>query len=110
MPSLSDIVADEAIVILPFGADKVTVGYHPGVLTTKNIKLIQSNDSDPNTVIDFTCKLIASWDLTDGGAPIPITPDGVDGIPIMILKRIVTACMADAGEQVGEAPSDSVAS
>ena len=107
MPSLQEIVADISTVILPFGADKVTVGYHPGVLTTKNIKMIQGNDSDPNSVIDFTCLLIANWDLTDGGEPIPVTPEGVDTIPIMILKKIVTACMEDAGQEVGEVPLDS---
>jgi len=40
-------------------------------------------------VVDTLAQVLASWDLTDGGEPIPLTREGIASVPLDILSKIL---------------------
>lgn len=107
MPKLSNIQNKKA----PFAADfkdgdVVTGHYRPYAYDAKMEAAIAEMGDDPPKeqlvkLRQMSAALIIDWDLTDDAdKAIPLTVEGLQGVPSSVLVKIVRACADD--QTVGE--------
>lgn len=99
---LASIEHDVATTVVHYSGMEAKVEYRPSVLTPAGVaKFQQSTDFDE--VAAFICGtetqdgLVVSWDITRGKRKVPVTADGMSGIPLSLLQAIAFGCMEDQG-------------
>jgi hypothetical protein len=96
MPRLSSVAPDEDTLIVPFGAEHLTVAYRPSLITQRLAEQMQAS-VDNAVILEALSGLLVSWDLEDNnGRPIPVTPDGLKDVPIPVLVRVAQTMVAAA--------------
>ena len=90
--SLRALAADRQTLRIDYGeAGDLNITFTPSLVTEKLIRQIRAitADSDVDEMADAInatlLRLVESWDVTDdNGAVIPLTPDGMGDVPIMV--------------------------
>lgn len=77
-------------------AGEFGVSYRPAEYTPAWQKRITTVGEDPDAFARHLAPVLASWELTDGGKPYPLTPDTLCALGMDIINAIVTAIAADA--------------
>lgn len=74
-----------------------TVGYHPDRYTMEvHARLQLMNESDGlDAMADLMATLISEWDLTEDGAPYPITKENLMALGLPLMGAISEAVQAD---------------
>jgi hypothetical protein len=98
MPSLDELEADTARLQALYRNITVTFDYHParvGMNLQRAIAAVTRPPHDMGPIADELAKILAAWDLTRAGEPIPITPDGIGSLPMGIASAIGQVVMED---------------
>lgn len=100
MPKLSELMADEAPLTIPFELGELHVVYRPRVVTpewqTAIGKAEMGDDYEPMLYGPLKEALV-SWDLENSdGAPYPITSESMATIPRHILTNLLVAVIRTA--------------
>lgn len=82
---------------LPIGVDELTVSFHPDRLIAVQRQLAEFAATEPpqfERLIAILVEILESWDLTEGGMPVPITYANLERLPAQFLVDLVLACGA----------------
>lgn len=96
MPSLKTILKPMGTLLIPFGAENVSVTYRPQYLTPEfeeKLKGLSDEDKATEAFLELFCSVIVSWDLKNDDAdptPIPITKEGLRAVPYDILGEVLS--------------------
>ncbi len=101
---LAVISDDVAEALVEYAGHEFRVRYHPGKYDDGFHKHF-SEATARESVNYYLTELLASWDLVRAGAPIPLTAEGVETIPLPIKLKIVRAVEADVLNPTITAPS-----
>lgn len=104
--------SNTAAVRIDYGeAGDINILYRPNALTEKTIRrlsVLQDSanvdfDANMSAIVGMLVQLIASWDLTANGEPVPITVEALEEVPIAIRMDVLRAILEDGrlGEQIG---------
>lgn len=78
------------------------VTYRPNVITAERLERIDERQEpgEPSPFISFLVDVIEDWDVMRGSKKVPLTVEGLDSVPLPLLKLIYVAMMKDvaAGE------------
>lgn len=92
MPALDSLKRpDPVTVTVDFGGETVTVTFNQNAMTKRWVKQIQAGleAEDIETSSRSLVDLIMSWDILDSnGAPVPVTVDVLDDLPLPFLRAI----------------------
>jgi hypothetical protein len=77
-----------------YGRDKFMVRYHPSSYDDAFHKEFVARDSR-GSVNYYLSQLLAGWDLTRDGQPIPIAPETIEPLPLPVKIAIVQAIEVD---------------
>lgn len=111
---LSDAVSPARPITVPFVGDVLNVEYRPMSYTPEQLDKMQADAAkakDPKAavagMVDQMLKLLVSWDLTqdDGSTPIPITAEGLRGVPLNVYTEVMRAVARDQTSGEVDAPS-----
>lgn len=95
MPSLKSILKPMETLVVPFGAENVSVTYRPQYLTPEfeeKLKALNTEDKATEAFLELFCSVIVSWDLKaddNDPTPIPITKDALRPVPYDILGDVL---------------------
>lgn len=95
MPSLKSILKPMETLVVPFGAENVSVTYRPQYLTPEfeeKLKALNTEDKATEAFLELFCSVIVSWDLKadeNDPAPIPITKEALRPVPYDILGDVL---------------------
>jgi hypothetical protein len=88
-----------------FGPKAFKITYRPEMATREKLREYtrQLEEAPEGTALDvtmeFICDLVAGWEITKGGEPIPITPETLaNDVPLPVLNAIRAAIYSDVGE------------
>lgn len=86
-----------------FGGEVINLSYRENIYTLgfqrRLFKALDEQSAD--LLAESFGELIASWDLLEDGQPVPLTPEGVERVPLPILAAVDRA-IGDALEVPGE--------
>ena len=105
MTSFADILGGPRHLTLQGG---LQVSYLPAVVTPALMsKILAGVDSDDPAASlaayrDTIPVFLDSWDLEDDGVPVPITPEGVDNVPLAILNLVLEGILEDRDRRASE--------
>jgi hypothetical protein len=92
---------------VPFMGQSCKITYDPMVLTQERLSTAMRGGDDK--FIEFFCELVKSWDVKKGNKNVPLTPNSVKSVPMLLLKaiygHIMTLGEGDVDE--GKASNDS---
>jgi hypothetical protein len=100
---LSDLLGTRTLEV-PFAGQTITVTYKLAERTPAAMEAAV----DTKLVKDDLPRLLESWDLMRDGAPLPVTVESVNQVPLPALQAIYMAIVTDDG--LGEVSSSSGAS
>lgn len=95
MPSLKSILKPMETLVVPFGAENVSVTYRPQYLTPEfeeKLKALNTEDKATEAFLELFCSVIVSWDLKadeNDPTPIPITTEALRPVPYDILGDVL---------------------
>lgn len=95
MPSLKSILKPSETLVIPFGAESVTVTYRPQYLTPEfeeKLKALNEEEKATEAFLELFTTVIESWDLKADDAdaqPIPLNKSALRPVPYDILGEIV---------------------
>jgi hypothetical protein len=98
MPSLDELESGIAHLSVPYKGLTVEIDYYPDRVSMNMQRAIAVLSRPPHDVGPITEELalvLADWDLTRGGEPVPITPDGVGSLGIALSSAIGGSIMED---------------
>lgn len=97
MPDLHELEAGRARLVVPFRSLEIVVEYHPDRVSGRTMAALRRAqvDNDPSAIFAEVGQLLAAWDLTRDGEPIPITEDGVQSVGALVTLAIVMAILGD---------------
>ena len=102
MPDLASLQA--ARLEVAFGDATIVVVYRPALVTkaTRDAVrgLVEQSDFDP--FFAELARVLLAWDLTSGGVPIPLTPEGFAGVGVSIIGSIMNAIVSDVSNPTWE--------
>jgi len=88
-----------------FMGQTTKVTYDPMYLTSENLTKAQSGKDED--FVEFFTHAIKSWEVRRGNKPVPINANSLMTIPLVFLRAIFFAIMAEAeGEDEGKASND----
>lgn len=92
---------------VPFMGQTCKITYDPMVLTQERLAVAMQGTDDE--FIDFFCEVIKNWDVTRSAKKVPLTPAGVKGVPMLLLKAIYNhvLSMGEGDYDEGKASNDS---
>ena len=99
-------------------ASGLSFAYRPDAVTPALLARIlrgaEAAETEPMEALaayrDTIPAFVVSWDLVNEGEPVPLTPDGIDTVPLAILDLVFEAIMEDRTERASEEGKDSSAS
>jgi hypothetical protein len=77
---------------VPFAGQTLHLAYRPYAVTTRDTV---NPEQTPEEMVRQAARTIAQWDLTQKGKPVPLTEDGLLGLPIALVAAIVVAIAED---------------
>jgi hypothetical protein len=79
------------------GGETLSVSYRPSELTPRFLKELKekSTGGDAETTAEMLFHILTKWDVTDGGNPVPLTPEILASLGFDLLNAIVQAVMED---------------
>ena len=98
MPSLDELEAGLAVLTVRYKTIDVTFEYHPdrvGMNLQRAIAAVTRPPYDVGPVADGLAHVLAAWDLTRNGEPIPLTPEGIGSVGMSISTAVGGAIMED---------------
>lgn len=75
------------------GSESAVISYDPNVLTKARVLAADNGDEE---FLDFFCALVKDWDVTQGGAKVPLKPASLEPLPIILLRRIFWHIMRES--------------
>jgi hypothetical protein len=95
MPKLSAVVAEQAEVLVPIGAERVKVSFNPSKLTPRLVEGVMAGErtgSIDGALLGPLSELLIEWDLTtDDEEPLPTTPSALRDVPAVVLTHVLLA-------------------
>lgn len=98
---LNAIASKTATTEVPFLGETVRLDYRPALLTRDRLAALDAENVDEDTAATFLCDVLAGWDLTNDGEPLPITVEGLGKVPFPLLKEMMKGLVE--GTKPGEA-------
>jgi hypothetical protein len=98
MPSLDELESGIARLTVPYKTISITIDYYPdrvGMNLQRAIAAVTRPPFDVGPVADGLAHVLAGWDLTRNGEPIPLTSDGIGSVGMSISTAIGGAIMED---------------
>lgn len=98
MPSLDELEAGIARLSTTYKSITITFDYYPdrvGLSLQRAVAAATRPPHDVGPIADGLAAVLAAWDLTRRGEPIPITADGVASLAVGISGAIGAAIMED---------------
>lgn len=97
MPDLHELEAGRARLVVPFRDLEIAIEYHPERVTGRTMAALRraQTDNDPTAIFGELVSLIAEWDLTRDGEPVPITPDGVHSLGALVTMALILGILGD---------------
>lgn len=101
MPRLSDLLKNQATLVVPYRGTEITITYKPEALTAEQQAAIQKRVADGQLNHDdmdaaMVCDLVTSWNLTgDDDQPCPLTFEFVRARSKSLLMHLVQAMYDD---------------
>ena len=97
----SDLKAKRRAVAVQYDGEVINVEYCPGMVTPEYqsamLALAKSEPTEDQTAAwEQMLAVMASWDITDNGEPLPITRETLGMMPTDLLMAIMQAITADA--------------
>lgn len=89
--NLSTLAGKLARIEVPFMGQTCKVTYDPMVLTQERINAIKTDAE----FADMFCDLVKSWDVMKGNKKVPLTKNGVNSVPMILVKAIYAAIQVD---------------
>lgn len=76
-----------------FAGQVGNVEYRPNVYSLGYYRKIRKvlDEEQIGELAPLLCELIAAWDLTANGEPIPVTPEGMERVPFPLINAIQAA-------------------
>jgi len=71
-----------------FDGEVINVEYRPNIYTLGFQRRLEALRDDTGQFAELFLSLVASWDLKDGEAVVPLTAAGLEGVPLMVLAGI----------------------
>lgn len=84
---INSIKADRARGKVEYMGEEVSFQYRPAMITPENYK-VMSDGQNVDELGTFFEGILASWDLTNEGQPLPITAANVAKLPLALLRAI----------------------
>jgi hypothetical protein len=99
---LARLAAGVAHVSIPYAAETLEVDYRPELVTGRTFGLLaaagRGGTIDLEALYAELGRLIAGWDLTDGGEPVPTDAAGLERLGMGLVGTILQAILADAAQ------------
>jgi hypothetical protein len=98
MPSLDELESGRARLSATYQSITVNFEYFPdrvGMNLQRGIAAVTRPPHDMGPIADELANILAAWDLTRKGEPIPITPEGIGSLPMGISSAIGREIMED---------------
>lgn len=98
MPSLDDLELGLARLQIQFKTLTIVFEYHPervGMNLQRAALAAARPPHDIGPMVDELANVLAGWDLSRAGAPIPVTADGIGSLPMGISSEMARAIMED---------------
>lgn len=88
------------------GSQEAKVWYDPTVITRTRIEEAEKGDVE---FLDFFCELVKDWEVTQGGVKIPLVPESLAPIPVVMLRAVFMHILREssAGEMGKLSPARS---
>ena len=80
-----------------FQGQRSRILYYPNCYTLEFVQQIAEAGNDVELAAQVAAKLIADWELTENGKPLPPTAEGIQRLPVMLLRAIEEAIGQDMG-------------
>lgn len=101
MPRISDVIKNEATVLIPAGDEHLSVTYRPSVITPsmqEGVMAAERTGSIQQALYGPLEQLIVTWDLTDDdGVPYGTTEEALKVVPTVALVHVLMAIFRDLG-------------
>jgi len=110
MPSLDELEAGLARLTVPYKTISITIDYYPdrvGMNLQRAIAAVTRPPFDVGPVADGLAHVLAAWDLTRNGEPIPLTPEGIGSVGMSISTAVGGAIMEDFHDPKSPRPTAS---
>lgn len=99
---LARLAAGIAHLAIAYTDETLEVDYRPELVTGRTFGLLaragRGEGLDLGALYAEMTRLIASWDLTEDGVPVPIDPGGLERLGMALLGSILQAIVADAAQ------------
>lgn len=104
---LDSLALDEATTVVSLYGQEAKVSYRPTGLTANHMARMNeaAEKDETGPFIKMLAEILCSWDVTKGGEVVPIEPDPMGELPLVLLRAIFLGILKDLSQ--GEAPSPS---
>lgn len=102
---LNSLAAKTATTVVEFMGQSTTVTFNPTVLTAANITKAQSGGDD--AFVEVFTELVKDWDVKRGTKKVPLTKNGLNSVPIPLLKAIFRSTAQSNGGSEEEGKNSS---
>lgn len=92
---IAQLAGKTAVIDVPFMGQTTKVTYNPSVLTQE--ALIKAQSGTDEGFIEFFISMVKAWDVTKGKNKVPLTKNGLQTVPLILLRAIFMAIMSEAG-------------
>ena len=85
-------------ITVPIEGEAITVTYRLGALNLQFADWLREHRSDRGSLMGWVERVCTSWNITDGGQPIPITMEAMEryGLPAVVVQLIIDEIYTDA--------------
>lgn len=83
---LADLLSEKVSLEIPFSSGALTVEFNPHAFTEPFIETM-----DERTLNETLCALLTGWSLMDGDAPVPLAPETLRSLPLVVKAKISDA-------------------
>lgn len=87
-----------ATAVAHYAGEDVRLDYRPELLDAPTVSKLQSmlqTAEAPTAYIDLLARLVAEWDITEDGAPMPVTRENLTRFGVTLLDALASAILLD---------------
>lgn len=87
-----------ARVTVEYGEDTVVLTYRPeriDAATARRLRKLVESPEQEEDLVEILAVLIADWDITQSGKPLPVTPESLRKIPIALMGSLASGIFTD---------------
>lgn len=101
---LDEVLADRATTQFVIGSQTGTVTYRPSAISPALMSRwgkagkSQAMDDIADATVAYICAAVVEWDIEDDTGCVPITPEAVAELPVVLLYAVGEAMKMHAGE------------